>query len=128
MAEAELRIAVQRCHSRTRLALRALDRYRARLCQLAGPLPIADAAELVSLVDGIRDLLTGEEVPEVGVPGATARTRAGSHAWGWLQALVPPTTRHVAGPAEASCGRSRPQPPQDGTRGRKGARMLRPEQ
>jgi len=65
MAEADLRIALQRCHSRTRLALQALDRYRARLCQLAGPLPIANAAELVSLADGIRDLLTGEEVPEV---------------------------------------------------------------
>jgi|Tabmets5t2r1_1033131.scaffolds.fasta_scaffold113567_1 hypothetical protein len=52
MAETQLRIALQRCHSRTRLALQALDLYRTRLAQLAGPLPIVDAAELISLAVG----------------------------------------------------------------------------
>jgi hypothetical protein len=45
MAQTQLRLALQRCPSRTCLALRALDHYRARLPQLAGPLPIADAEE-----------------------------------------------------------------------------------
>ena len=62
MDETQLRITLQRRHSRTRLALQALDLHRTRLRPLAGPLPIADAAELVSLADGLRDLLTGEEV------------------------------------------------------------------
>jgi hypothetical protein len=85
MAETQLRIALQRCHSRTRLALQALDLYRTRLAQLAGPLPIVDAAELVSLADGIRDLLTGEEVPDGGVPGAIAGTCTVSQMGLWMK-------------------------------------------
>jgi hypothetical protein len=72
MAERQLRIALQCCHRRTRLALQALDLYRTRLLQLAGTLPIVDACELISLADGIRDLLTGEEVPDVGVQEQTS--------------------------------------------------------
>jgi hypothetical protein len=78
MAERQLRIALQCCHSRTRMALQALDLYRARLLQLAGPLPIVDACELISLADGIRDLLTGEEVPECWGPGANVVMRGGT--------------------------------------------------
>jgi DNA integrity scanning protein DisA with diadenylate cyclase activity len=65
MAEIQLRIALQRFHSRRRLALQTLDLYQTRLLQLAGPLPIQDAAEVITLADGIRDLLTEEEVDRV---------------------------------------------------------------
>jgi hypothetical protein len=36
--------------------------YQSRLLHLSGPLPIVDAAELITSVASIRELLTGEEV------------------------------------------------------------------
>jgi hypothetical protein len=60
-ANAQLQIALQRCCSRRRLALQALDLYQAHFLRLAGPLPVCDVAELIAMADGIRDLLTGEE-------------------------------------------------------------------
>ena len=65
MAETSLHVALQRCESRRYLALAALEAYQVRFSMLAGPLPIKDAAELMALMDGIRDLLTGEGVPDV---------------------------------------------------------------
>jgi hypothetical protein len=62
MTEPELRLALQRCQSRVRRALRALDTYQARFARVAGSLPIAAAAELAARLDRIRTLLAGEEV------------------------------------------------------------------
>lgn len=60
MTEAELRLALQRCQSRVRRALRALDMYQSRLARIAGLLPIAAAAELTARLDRIRTLLAEE--------------------------------------------------------------------
>jgi hypothetical protein len=62
MTEAELRSGLQRCRSRVRCALRALDTYQARFAELAGPLPITASAELAAHIVRIRTLLGEEEV------------------------------------------------------------------
>jgi hypothetical protein len=63
MTDTQLRIQLQGCQSRIRLAIQALDLYQGRLLHLSGPLPIVDAAELITSVASIRELLSdGEEV------------------------------------------------------------------
>lgn len=62
MAETRLRVALQRCCSRRRLTLAALDDYQSKLTRKLGDMPIITAAELISDLAAIRDLLAGEEV------------------------------------------------------------------
>jgi hypothetical protein len=67
MTEARLRERLQACQSRTRLALQAVDAYAAFLGQLllAQPIPIHDAAEVLSRLDRIRTVLADKEVRDV---------------------------------------------------------------
>jgi hypothetical protein len=65
MAETQLRVALQRAESRRRLALQALHDFHGKLTRKLGPVPLTDAAELISDLAAIGELLAGEEVPDV---------------------------------------------------------------
>jgi hypothetical protein len=62
MRETKLRISLQRCQSRTRLARSALDDFQQVFIEAARPLPICTVAQLAGMHDGVRALLTCEEV------------------------------------------------------------------
>ena len=56
-----LRTRLQACESRARLAIQALDSYQVRFVQLALPIAIVDASELIARIDAICGLLSGGE-------------------------------------------------------------------
>ena len=62
MREPPLRVALQRCPSRVRLALSALEDFQQVFINAVTPLPRTDVAQLVGMLEGVRHLLTGEEV------------------------------------------------------------------
>jgi hypothetical protein len=61
MREPELRLRLQRCCSRIRLARAALNAYQAQLMRALGPVPVEQAAALISDLAAIDDLLGREE-------------------------------------------------------------------
>jgi hypothetical protein len=60
MREPDLRIRLQRCCSRIRLARAALSAYQTQLMRALGSIPVEQAATLISELAAIDDLLSRE--------------------------------------------------------------------
>jgi hypothetical protein len=59
--DSTLRLSLQECRSRSRLAAEAIGDFREVLLQAARPMAIDDLVRLIGVLDGILRLLTGQE-------------------------------------------------------------------
>jgi hypothetical protein len=62
MRDSRLRLRLQQCESRARLAITALDDLQELLVQAGRPMVICDLVRVVGMISAIRTTLTGEEV------------------------------------------------------------------
>jgi hypothetical protein len=60
MRDARLRLRLQQCQSRRRLALSALDDLQEVLLQAGRPMAICDLTRVVGMIEAIRQLLGGD--------------------------------------------------------------------